>query len=83
MVPVGVVRTDKSGLFIAKAVSALDAMATVQPSTALKTSINGLLKITISDRVVEKCRDGSGRGEDASIQLRSCVKQLWNCLTRS
>jgi len=61
-VPVGEVGADNSGLFIAKAVSALDAMATVQPSTALKTSINGLLKITIRDRVVEKCRDGSGGG---------------------
>ena len=62
MLRVGVVCVDNSGLFIAKAVSALDAMATVQPSKALRTSINGFLKITMRDQVVEKCRDGSGGG---------------------
>ena len=51
---------DSSGLFSAKAVSALDVMAAEKPNAALRISSNSLWKGTMNDRQYMKCRDGSG-----------------------
>ena len=51
---------DSSGLFSAKAVSALDVMAAKKTSAALRSSSNGLWNDTMYDRQYMKCRDGSG-----------------------